>query len=272
MNLQLVPARQGAVWVRRGFQAFIRQPFGFASLFAVCLFFVLLLRAGPALLSLALVIVAPAVSLLFMIATRLSTEGRSPMPHAFTELARAGRPSHVGLLKLGIAYLVAATAIYALSAAVDGGAFGTFVESTRDGKSSQEEVVANMVDARLQLGFFLWFTLVGLLAVPFWHAPALVHWGAQGWAKSLFFSTVAVWRNRGAFAMFGLTWAAVGFAFMMLSAVGVGLLGPQLYPVVGAPVMLALATVFYASLWFTFADCFSTAEIAAPETPLETPS
>lgn len=272
MKLQLVAPRQGAVWVRNGFQTFVRQPLGFAALFAVCLFFVLLLRSGPPVLSLALVVLAPAVSLLFMIASRLATEGRSPMPHAFIELVRADRASRLGLLKLGLAYLVAAVAIYALSAAVDGGAFSTFVESTRDGKSSQEEVVANMVDARLQIGFFLWFALVALVAVPFWHAPALVHWGRLGWAKSLFFSTVAVWRNRGAFAMFGLTWTGIGIAFMMLSTVGVAIVGPQLYPVFGAPVMLALATVFYASLWFTFADCFSAPETPAIETPLETPS
>ena len=266
MKFQQVAPRQGVAWVKRGFEVFLRQPFGFAALFASCLFVVLVLRAGPPLLSLALIIVAPAVSLLFMVASRLVVEGRSPMPAAFTEIARASRSTRLGLLKLGLAYLVAAVVVYFISAAVDGGAFSAFVESTRDGKSSQEEVMTRMVDARMQLGFFLWMLLVGLLAVPFWHAPALVHWGGQGWAQSLFFSTVAIWRNRGAFAMFGLAWTAVSFAFLIVSAIGVAVIGPQLFPVVGAPLILALATVFYASLWFTFADCFS-----APETPLETP-
>ena len=40
VKLQLVPPRQGVVWVRKGFQVFARQPLGFASLFAACLFVV----------------------------------------------------------------------------------------------------------------------------------------------------------------------------------------------------------------------------------------
>ena len=269
MKFQQVAPRQGVTWVRRGFEVFLRQPLGFAALFASCLFFVLVLRSGPALLSLALIVVAPAVSLVFMVASRLVTLGRSPMPSAFKELAGAGKTTLIGLLKLGLAYLVAAVAVYLVSAAVDGGAFSAFVDSTRDGKSSQEEVMARMVDGRLRLGFFLWMLLVGLLAVPFWHAPALVHWGGQGWAKSLFFSTVAIWRNRGAFAMFGLTWTVISLAFLMVSAIGVAIFGPQLFPVIGAPLILVLATIFYAGLWFTFADCFAAPE-TAPETALET--
>ncbi len=107
--------------------------------------------------------------------------------------------------------------------------------------------------------------LLASLAVPFWHAPALVHWGQQGWAKSLFFSTIGIWRNRGAFMLYGLAWAGVGFGFMMVSAIGIALFGPQSYAYIGTPLMLALVTVFYASLWFTFDDCFSSAD----ETPLE---
>ena len=31
MKLQLVRARQGTLWVRRAFSAFVRQPLGFAT-------------------------------------------------------------------------------------------------------------------------------------------------------------------------------------------------------------------------------------------------
>ena len=38
MRLQLVSPRQGALWVRRGFAVFVKQPMGFAGLFATFLF------------------------------------------------------------------------------------------------------------------------------------------------------------------------------------------------------------------------------------------
>ena len=47
MKLQQVAPRQGTSWVRKGFQVFGRQPLGFASLFAACLFVVLLLGLIP---------------------------------------------------------------------------------------------------------------------------------------------------------------------------------------------------------------------------------
>ena len=257
MKLQRVEPRQGAAWVRRGAQVFFRQPLGFAALFAACLFVFIVLRSLPLIGSLLLLVAAPVGSLVFMIASRLVAEGSSPMPAAFTSIARAGRPRLLGLAKLGLAYLVAAFVVYIISAAVDGGAFGDLIDSMRDGKASQEETVARMSNGRMQFAVLFWLTMVSLLAVPFWHAPALVFWGAQSWARALFFSTVAIWRNRGAFAMFGLVWSGLSVGFIVLSGMGVALLGPQFYAFVGTPLMLALATVFYASLWFTFAGCFA---------------
>ena len=58
--------------------------------------------------------------------------------------------------------------------------------------------------------------LGALLSVPFWHAPALVHWGGQGVAQALFSSTLALWRNKAAFALNGLLWFA---AFMTMSGI-----------------------------------------------------
>ena len=272
MKLQQVEPAQGAAWVRRGAQVFVRQPLGFAALFAACLFIFVLMRSMPLVGSLLLLMVAPVGSLVFMIASRLVTEGSSPMPGAFTGIARAGRPRLIGLAKLGLAYLVAALAVYLISAAVDGGAFGDLVDSMRDGKASQEETLARMGNGRMQFAVIFWLTMVSLLAVPFWHAPALVFWGAQSWARALFFSTIAIWRNRGAFAMFGLVWSALSLGFVVVSGIGVALLGPQFYAFVGTPLMLALATVFYASLWFTYAGCFAEADTAEPDPVSARPS
>jgi len=102
------------------------------------------------------------------------------------------------------------------------------------------------------------FGLAGLLSVPFWHAPALVHWGRHGVGKALFSSTVAVWRNRGAFAVYSLVWFAVIMLFALLANLVFGLLGQtQLVALAAMPASLIFSTVFYASLYFTFTDCFA---------------
>jgi hypothetical protein len=126
-----------------------------------------------------------------------------------------------------------------------------------DGKATPDVVAARLADGRLQLGLVMRFGLAGLLSVPFWHAPALVHWGAQGVAQSLFSSTVAMWRNKGAFTMFSLVWLGVVLAFGVAANLIAALLGQaQLVALLAMPASLLLSTVFYTSLYFTFADCF----------------
>jgi hypothetical protein len=269
VKLQLVAARQGAVWVRRSFQAFARQPLAFASLFAACLFVVLLLSLVPLVGTIALLVLPPAGSLLFMIASRRAGNDQPAMPGSIVELATGGRRRLLGLLKLGIAYAVATVVVFWLAGVLDGGALEAFLEALPDAKTTSEAAAARVADPRLQLGLVLRLVFAGALSVPFWHAPALVYWGAQGWAKSLFFSSVALWRNKGAFAVYGLVWMALWLLLLAIVSIGVGLFGPQRFTLVATPLTLVFSTIFYASLWFTFADCFtSTDDAAAPRDDL----
>ena len=48
------------------------------------------------------------------------------------------------------------------------------------GEASRDEIAGLLGDARLQAGMMLRFGLAALLAVPFWHAPALALWAGQG--------------------------------------------------------------------------------------------
>ncbi len=257
MKLQLVAPRRGLDWVRQAIQAFMRQPLGFASLFAACLFVFLLLGLIPLIGSIALLVLPPTGSLLFMIATRLTAAGTGPMPAAVLELAHAGRGRLLGLLKLGLVYAGATFFVFWLARAIDGGALEAFFDSLPDAKTTPESAATRVGDPRLQLGLVLRLVFAGALSVPFWHAPALIYWGGQGWAKSLFFSTVALWRNKGAFAVYGLAWVALWMVLLAVVSLGVGLFGAQRFTLVATPLTLVFSTVFYASLWFTFADCFA---------------
>jgi hypothetical protein len=263
VKLQLVPSRRGLVWVRKAFQIFARQPLGFAALFAASLFVFLLLGLIPFVGTILLLVLPPVGSLLFMIASKLATEGKAPIPAAIAELAGAGRPRLVALLKLGIAYAAATFFVFWLAGVLDGGALEAFLESLSDAKTTSESAAAHVGDPRLQLGLLLRLAFATALSIPFWHAPALVYWGDLGWAKSLFFSSVALWRNKGAFALYGLGWLALWLVLLAVVSLGVGLFGAQRFTLVATPLTLIFSTVFYASLWFTFADCFAPADAAA---------
>ena len=257
MKLQLVAPRQGFVWVQRAFRVCGRQPLGFAALFATCMFVVLLLELVPIVGTAVLLALPPAGSLLFMIASRRVVEGQTAMPGSIAELAAAGRPRLVALVKLGVAYAAATFVLFWLAGLLDGGALVSFLASLGDERAGSEAAVTKVADPRLQLGLLLRLTFLAALSIPFWHAPALVHWGGHGWAKSLFFSSVGVWRNKGAFTVYSIAWLALWMLVVPVVSIVAGVLGPQRVLIVAIPVTLAYFTLFYASLWFTFADCFS---------------
>ena len=271
MKLQTVPADHGRTWVREGFRVFFKRPMAFTALFAAFMFAVLMLALLPVIGPLLVLALLPLVSLGFMIGTRQSLEGRFATPRAYIEPLRAPRPQVVAIVQLGLLYAFATFAIMWLSDRIDGGAFDALMDALPGSQTAPEAMAARLIDPRLWLGMLLRFGLAGLLSVPFWHAPALVHWGGQGCAQSLFSSTLACWRNRWAFTVYSLVWFALIAGLGMLGSVVFALFGAaQLFAVAAVPLSLFITTVFYASLYFTFADCFVADEAPAP-LPEETP-
>jgi hypothetical protein len=103
------------------------------------------------------------------------------------------------------------------------------------------------------------------LSLLFWHAPALVHWCGVNAPKAVFFSLVACWRNKAAFIMYGIVWAGAMLLFGVVTTTLFTLIGlPQLVGLAALPAALVFSTVFYTSLYFTFADCF---ELEPGDTP-----
>jgi hypothetical protein len=125
-------------------------------------------------------------------------------------------------------------------------------------EDAQADVEALLADPRLTQGMLVRFGLAALLSVPFWQAPPLVYWQGQGVAQALFSSTLALWRCKGAFAVYALAWFAVIVVFAAIAALLFSLLGArQLAGVVAMPAALVFSTVFYVSLLFPYEGCFS---------------
>lgn len=267
MKFRAAPAKEGAIWVRDAFATFGAQPLGFAALFALCALALTVLVSIPVAGEAMLVIVAPIGTLLFMIATRRSRDGLRPIPIVFTELY-GGRDRFTELLKLGLAYLIGALAAMLLVGWVDGGAMSAFMATASDPKAAAGAAAAKFSDPRLHAGFWLRVAVGAMLAVPFWHAPALIFWGRQTFLKSLFFSSVAIWRNKAAFLVYGLVWVAVALVFAMLLGIIVGFAGQRGGTFLAMPLVLVFSTVIYASLWYTFAGCFAIEALPSRRDPV----
>ena len=265
MSLRILQAsaRDGATWVSRAFALFLKKPLAFSALFALFLFaalvFLVLPYAGAVLLLMAL----PLLSLGFMIASRSAMNGGPVHAGHLLEPLRGGSETAVArrkqLLLLCGLYAVATAAVMLASDAIDGGSFArlqVLLASARDA-AKQQELDALLDDNSLLGGLLLRLGGTALLSIPFWHAPALVWWQGQGVAQSLFSSTVACWRNRGAFLVYGLAWTLTIVLFGVLAGGLFALIGaPQLVTLAAVPAGLMFSTAFYVSLLFTYQGCF----------------
>lgn len=265
LSLKTVPPLQGARWVRDGFRLFGRHPLAFSSLFAGFLLAMLLSSLVPVVGAIVLVAAVPLLSLGFMVAAESALhDGPIHIGQFFTPL-RADAARRRALLVLCGLYAVGAVVTMLVADAVDGGGFEKLQRLLAEG-NRPKEVEALLASSEFQAAMMLRALLITVLSVLFWHAPALVHWGGQGAAQALFSSTLAVWRSKGAFVVYTLTWMAMIIVFGAATTLLLSLLGQsRLIGLVALPGGLILSTVFYVSLLFTYVDSFGgTREVPAP--------
>ena len=250
MKLNVVPPRTGLAWVKLGIRTFFRQPLALAGLFFMYMAAVLLLTQIPVVGSLAAGLLVPAATLGLMAATAEASRGRFPMPTVLVSAFRAGRQRVVSMLVLGVVYTVASVLATTIASLLTGGGAAAATD--------------NQPDASLLVTLLLHAPLF----LTFWHAPALVHWHGITPAKSLFFSTVACWKNLGALLVFGLGWMGVFLAVGTVLGLLAGLLGGgTVVRGVMLPAALLMAAMFTCSIYFTFRDSFTADEAAALSHP-----
>ncbi len=263
MKLQTVPARQGMLWAQQGARVFLKHPLAFASLFAAFMFSAFVLALLPWIGSLIGLALLPLVTLGFMLATRAVLGGGVPTPLVFIAPLRAERPRVVSLVWLGAIYAVTTfAAIWLGSLGGHDAVLAQLMQPIPDGQNASEVMAARFAKpglvGSLLTGMLVRLAPIALLAIPFWHAPALIYWDGQRCAQALFSSTLACWRNRGAFVVYTLTWFGLVMLFSVAASLVFAAIGsPELFMVAGMPISLIITTMFYASLYFTFADSFA---------------
>ncbi|MGQ9724175.1 MAG: BPSS1780 family membrane protein [Tepidimonas sp.] len=255
MKLHRVPARTGLLWVQLGLRTFLRQPLAMTGLFLMFIMGVSVLAMVPVLgapLALALL---PAATLGLMAATKEADRGRFPMPTILASAFQAGRERVRAMLLLGGLYALGSIVVITLATLLSGPAPETAIESA-EALLNEPAVVRNLAWQAVL------YTPLGLL---FWHAPALVHWHGIHPVKSLFFSFVACWTNKGALLVFMLGWLAVFFGVSLVLVLLASLLGgSSAMQVLVFPAASLVSAAFFTSLYFTFRDSFQTDEGEPP--------
>ncbi|TFZ07772.1 BPSS1780 family membrane protein [Ramlibacter humi] len=254
MKLNVVPARTGLTWVRLGIRTFLRQPLALAGLFFMYMAAVLVVTQIPVVGVVLGGLLVPAATLGLMAATAEAASGRFPMPAVLVSAFRAGRERLRSMLVLGVIYTV-------------GSALATVLGHLLAGGAPPAAADVPQVDMETLVTLLLHTPLF----MMFWHAPALVHWHGITPAKSLFFSTVACWRNFGALTVYSIGWLGVFLVFgTVLGLIGGLAGGPGLAKAVMMPTALLLAAMFTSSVWFTFRDSFR-ADDDVPPAPSSRP-
>lgn len=261
MKLKTVRARQGIAWVQGGFRVFLKQPLGYSGLFALIGLAVLLLLQLPFIGPVLALGLMPIGSLAFLIATRDVLAGRSAHPAlVFGPLRQPARRR--ALIQLGAVYAASAIAVVLLAHLLDGGRFAEAVLAIAEERATPE----TFNDPMLEFGLLLRLALMIVLSLAFWHTPALVYWDGLTIGKAIFASMLACWRSLGAFALYGICWFLLLVALMLLAQTIFALMGlAQAAAQAALPAVMLCSTVFYASLYFSYADAFDSGHSSSTE-------
>ncbi len=251
MKLRKVNAATGLEWVKLGIRTFARQPLAISGLFFMFMAAVTLLSVVPVLGTVIAVVLTPAINLGLMAASREATLGRFPMPSLLISAFKGSRERSRAMLILGGLY--GASLLLTLGVAM---LFGPELPPPDPETGITPEIIATILGSP---GLWLAILVYIPVSMMFWHAPALVHWHGVSPTKSLFFSLLACWANKWALSVYLAAWMGVIIAGAMLISLIGGLLGgATALTFILYPSALFMASMFYASIYFTFRDSFET--------------
>jgi len=255
MQAAKLPASAGWQWIRDGFTLFRRQPlpiFTWAMSISLTLMLASLLPPiGP----LIFVVLVPVIGFLTLSICRHIDSGRMVTPGMWLQPLQ-----HKGLFRrlVGMGGLYAVLNI-GVGLMIFSPYMGSLSEEVVQAALSSGDIRPLMMAMRTPLILFTVANLV--MSCVFWYAPAMTGFFGIRLMQSLFFSAVACWRNKTAFLLYGLSWAAVFFAIDFCVDLVSGLLlmlgfPPPFIVLVQIPVNVAAAAVLYCSVFPSYVSVF----------------
>jgi hypothetical protein len=251
MNARLVTPLYGARWLAAGWGMFRAAPLGWLLLVFAYLMATMLLSAFPLVGQVAVPLLAPAISVGFMAASRAASRRQAvELPMLFAGF-RERLPQQ---LVLGVVYMLGFFgAIFGSSLLDDGALLKVLFSPAR----AQAE---GGPDDALLLGVLASALLYLPTLMVLWFAPVLVAWHAVHPVKALFYSLVAFWMNRTAFIAYALALALVLFLAMGAVILHVTQLpgeAPAFNPrTLVLPMALVILPTLFASYYASYQDVF----------------
>jgi len=263
MQLIEVPAKTGYVWFRQGIWLFRRSPLAFLALFFTYLLAMTLISAVPVVGAVLPLLFVPGAAVGFMAACRDTVAGKPVFPTILADGFRSyGATVTKQLFLLGGLYVVAMLLVLAASALVDG---GTLLQLMTVGGSMDADAFVNSNAPYALVASMAFYVPVSML---FWFAPVLGAWHGVPPLKAMFFSVVSVWRNKGAFALYGLLWMGLSVGLSLTLSLLMQAFGGQAYAVaVLMPVLIVVMTMMYCSFYATYRGCYGVQELQPPPAP-----
>ncbi|MEY4861961.1 MAG: hypothetical protein RLZ51_56 [Pseudomonadota bacterium] len=263
MQVNRLAPLQGWRWVIEGFRLMKHMPFALIGLTVFFVLSILLPSVLPLVGSFAPLFLTPALSVGYMQGVRMSARNERPGPLVLFEGFRADGGRHIkALVVLGAINCVLTSAVLAISMFADGGTL--FRVATGAIASDDPSLNDNaLVTAALVFG-----ALYAPVQMSMWYAPLFVVWHGQTAAKAMFFSLVAVWRNKWVFAVFMLGWFAIAVAASLGVQLLRGVVGSTVMTLLVTPLSLVMLSSLYCSFWPTYRDAIA-APSNAPDAPDE---
>lgn len=268
LKLNRVPASAGLQWVQLAFAEYLRHALPYTSLFVVFFFAVLIAAMLPAVGGVLLLLGVPLLSLGFMMAAHDAAHGGVPRIGVYlVPWRRLPADRRRPLLALLLIYGTLVAGSVWIGESISNGGLGEWFAAYAKGEAAQEEFTRLSAAPGMTAAMLWCIGLISLISLVFWFAPALVVWAGQSAAQALFSSTLALWRARGAFLLYGLAWAGASLAMLLLASVVGAVLGPVFATLLIVPVNLGVTCAFYISLYFSYCDCFGRPEADEAVTP-----
>lgn len=260
MQVQKHHAARGLFWLSDGLRIFGKQPFLLMLLTMIVAIMMLMTVGIPVIGPVISLAMAPPIYVGWMHAIRTCDQGTVPNPLMLFEAFRShSRRVLPALIQLGLinAVLTIAAKTLALSMAPENATI--LVDDPQEGIQAPGSQIN------------LWWPIILLaLYIPIqmalWYAPLIIAWHGQPVLKSIFFSIVAAWRNKWAFAalfvsFFWLAVAAVVVVQLISAALSLSLQSAQFLM---APAILFMISALQCSFWVTYRDVFTDANADSP--------
>jgi len=249
MQAAILPVNAGWFWIQQGYRICRRQPlamFFWSMTLGLLISFSYLV---PLLGQVALIIATPSLTFITLSACHRIASGETMQLGMWSQPLRDGSVRK-RLFRLGLAYLACCFA---------GGLVATlpFLDSLTAAIESEGQIDETALMLAMRGPMLTFGALYLLISMLFWHAPALTGWHSLPMGRALFYSMVACWRNKWAFLLYGLSWAAIFFSIQMAGVLLIMLgFSPALLQVLLMPVNIAVAAVLYASFYPAYVSVF----------------